>query len=192
MGMLFELLPVAAFFGVYKLYGIYAATLTLIILVALQCLFQWIRHGQVSTMLKITFWLVLGFGGATLILRNPQFIMWKPTILQWLLALGFIGTGLFTDKPLTQRMLGAQVRMDEIHWRRLNVAWALFLTFSGGLNLLVAYSFSEATWVNFKLFGLMGLMLLFVMAQTAYIMRVAHPEEEAEAADNDEVNGSAH
>jgi intracellular septation protein len=115
------------------------------------------------------------FGGMTLALHDPLFIKWKPTVVNWLFAAAFLGWMLVRDETLLQRMLGDAMRLPEAVWRRLNGAWILFFCATGILNLVVAYRFTEPTWVNFKLFGLTGLTLLFILAQGLYLVR--HVEE---------------
>lgn len=109
----------------------------------------------------------------TLLLHDELFIKWKPTVLNWLLAAAFPGSQFFGAKSFMQRMMGAAVFLLEIIWRRLNLAWAVFFATLGVANLHVVYHFDTDTWVNFKLFGLMG--LTFAIAQAVYIARHAKP-----------------
>ncbi|ABK45936.1 Intracellular septation protein A [Magnetococcus marinus MC-1] len=166
-----ELLAIVVFFVVYKLDGIYSATAALIIMVLLNVFYHWFKHRHVPSMMWITLILVMLFGGATLIFHDPLFIKWKPSILQWVLASGFLASHLIGKRVLVARMLDNQISMPSLHWRRLNAAWVLFLLFSGALNLYVAYTFSEEIWVSFKLFGLMGLTILFLIGQAFYMSR---------------------
>jgi intracellular septation protein len=173
MQFLVDLLPVIAFFVAYKLAGIFVATGVLIVGVLLQTLVSWIRHRKVSGMLLASAVLVLIFGGLTLLIRDPVFIKWKPTIVNWLFAAAFLVSEFLSGPSIVQRMLGENVALDGPSWTKLNLMWVGFFVVAGALNIFVAYRFDEATWVNFKLFGLMGLTLLFALAQGVWIARKA-------------------
>lgn len=201
MKFLFDLLPVILFFISYKVAGthdaaasavlhdflgqtvapsqapILIATVVVIIATFAQIGWVWIRHRRVDTMLWVSLAIVTVFGGATLLLHDPTFIKWKPTVLYWLFAgtLGF--SALVLRKNLIRRMLEPQITLPDPVWNGLNGAWALFFLIMGALNLFVAYGFSEATWVNFKLFGGMGLMLVFVLLQGVFLSK--HLDEES-------------
>ena len=171
MQFLFDLLPVIAFFVAYKLAGIYVATGVLIVGVLLQTLVSWIRHRKVSGMLLTSAVLVLIFGGLTLLIHDATFIKWKPSIVSWLFAAAFLVSQYTKGPSIIRRMLGENATLDDASWMTLNFMWVGFFVFEGALNLYVAYRFDEATWVNFKLFGLMGLTLLFALAQGVWIAR---------------------
>jgi intracellular septation protein len=177
MQFVVDLLPVIAFFIAYKLAGIYIATAVLIVGVLVQTLVSWIRFRKVSPMLLTTAGLVLLFGGLTLYLHDATFIKWKPTIVNWLFAVVFLASHFVRGPTVIQRMLGENVTLAAADWTWLSVAWVAFFVLSGGLNLYVAYNYPEATWVNFKLFGLMGLTLLFAVAQGFWIARRADQAE---------------
>jgi intracellular septation protein len=110
-------------------------------------------------------------GGATLLLKDPIYFMWKPTLLNWLFALVFLVSAWWSGKTLVERMMGASISVPDFVWKRLNLAWISFFVLSGTLNILVAYQFSEETWVNFKLFGLLGLTVIFIFLQALYLAR---------------------
>jgi intracellular septation protein len=110
-------------------------------------------------------------GGATLMLRDPIYFMWKPTLLNWLFAIILLGSAFWGEKNILERMMGSAIDAPPLIWQRLNLAWVGFFIFSGTANLYVAYNFSESTWVNFKLFGLMGLTIGFVILQAFYLAR---------------------
>lgn len=173
MQLLVDLLPVIAFFIAYKLAGIYVATGVLIVGVLLQTVVSWVRHRKVSPMLLTSAVLVLVFGGLTLLIHDAAFIMWKPSIVNWLFAAAFLVSQFLRGPTIVQRMMGENVVLDPASWRRLNLMWVGFFLFAGTLNLYVAYRYDEATWVNFKLFGLMGLTLVFALAQGVWIARKA-------------------
>ena len=171
MKLLFELFPVLLFFVAYKIYGIYVATAVMIITSLLQALYLWRRDGAIPTMHWVTLGLVVFFGGLTLLLQDPTFVKIKPTIVNWLFASAFIIAPFIGGKTLPQRMMEANVELPESKWKSLNVAWILFFIVLGGLNVAVAFNFSEDAWVNFKLYGLMGMTFLFALAQGFFIAR---------------------
>ncbi|OUR65463.1 septation protein A [Methylophaga sp. 42_25_T18] len=187
MKLFFDFLPIVLFFLAYKfgggiyhwdgqeyvVQGIYAATAVMIVATILQTSYSWLRHGKVEKSHLITLVLVLVLGGATLWLQNPNFIKWKPTAVNWLFALAFAGAHLFTDKTLLERMMAEHIQLPAVIWFRLNIAWILFFMMSGLANLYVAFNFDEATWVNFKLFGLLGLTIIFIIAQSIYLAKHA-------------------
>ncbi len=178
MKLLADFFPVILFFVAYKLAGIYVATGTAIAASMVQVAWNHWRHGKVETMHWVTLVLVLVFGGLTLALRDPLFIKWKPTVVNWLFALAFLGSGLFMEKGLLQRMMEQAVTLPREGWKRLTLAWVAFFFFLGAANLYVAFHYGEATWVNFKLFGMMGLTLLFVIGQGFYLARHAEIRQE--------------
>ena len=200
MKILFDLLPVILFFGAYKYAGAHEAAAfefasswlgagiapgqapiliaTAVAIAATFAQIGWVglRHRKVDKMLWVSLAIIVVFGGATLFFHNPTFIKWKPTALYWLFGAVLAGSALLLRRNLIRSMLEAQIRLPDAVWGRLNLAWALFFVAMGILNLYVAYSFSEEAWVNFKLFGGMGLMLAFVLAQGYYLSR--HIQEE--------------
>ena len=171
MKFITDLFPVALFVIAYQAYDIYVATQVLMASVVLQLLLIKALGKPIEKMHWITLVLVLGFGGMTLFLHDPQFIMWKPTVINWLFAAALLVTQQFMQRGILRRMLDTVAPFPDPVIRRLNWAWVLFLFSLGVLNLYVAYNFSEQIWVNFKLFGLMGLSLLFVVAQSLYLAR---------------------
>lgn len=179
MKMLADLFPVILFFVAYQLADIYVATMVAIAAAAAQVAWYKIRKGKVENIQLITLGLLVVFGGLTLALRDPTFIKWKPTVVNWLFAAAFLFSQLFMQRNLLQRMMDHAVTMPDFAWLRLNLAWILFFFASGVLNLYVAYNFSEEIWVNFKLFGFLGLTLVFLIAQGFYLARHMEPEESA-------------
>lgn len=146
---------------------ILAATLVVILATAVQIAWVWLRHGKVDKMLWVSLALIILFGGMTLWFRDETFIKWKPTVLYWAFAMVLLVSGTVLKKNLIRAMLEKELQLPEIVWMRLNLAWVAFFAFLGIANLLVAFSFGLSTdaWVNFKLFGSMGLMLIFVLLQ---------------------------
>ena len=175
MKFLFDLFPVILFFVAFKLADIYVATGVAIAATFAQIGWLWLRKRRIEPLLWASLGIVVVFGGATLLLRDETFIKWKPTVLYWLFAAVLTGGQLLTGKNLMRTMLSSQVQLPEPVWKRLNLSWAGFFAFMGALNLYVAYSFPTDIWVNFKLFGGTGLMLLFVVAQALLLAR--HVEE---------------
>ena len=200
MKFLFDLLPVILFFAAYKIGGanpegahalasswlgdgiavsqapILIATFVAILATMLQIALVWAKHRKVDTMLWVSLAIIVVFGGATLFFHNPTFIKWKPTALYWMFGVVLLGSAWLLQRNLIRKMLEAQIKLPDPVWTRLNLAWAGFFIAMGLLNLYVAYNYSEETWVNFKMFGGMGLMLAFVLAQGFYLSR--HMEEE--------------
>ena len=169
MQLLIDFLPIVVFFVVYKFAGIYWATGAIIIAMLLQMGVQWLREGKVSKMLLISTALVVVFGGITLLLRDPLFIQWKPTVVNWLFAAAFLGSAFIGEKNLTERVMGHAVQLDKSMWRQLNLIWVVNFAVLGAANIFVAYNFDEDTWVNFKLFGMLGLTLLTAIGQALWI-----------------------
>jgi intracellular septation protein len=171
MKFLFDLFPVILFFAAFKLAGIYVATATAIAATFLQIGILALLKRKIDTMLWVSLAIIVVFGGATLLLHDETFIKWKPTVLYWLFALALAVSALAFGKNLIRAMLSAQVEVPEPVWARLNWSWAAFFAFMGVANLLVAYNFATDMWVNFKLFGATGLMLVFVLLQAVYLAR---------------------
>jgi intracellular septation protein len=159
--------------------AIYLATLAAIVVTLVQVVLAAIIVKRVEKMPLITLALLLVFGGATLVLKDPLFIQWKPTAINWLFALVFLGSQLIGDKPLIQRMMGNAIEITEQRvWAQLNLSWVAFFIVAGVANMIVApeidpfgLQLSEDTWVDFKLFGLMGMTVAFVIAQAFYLAR---------------------
>jgi len=171
MKLLFDFFPVLLFFIAYKAYDIYIATAVLIGACLIQTVGYWAKYRKFEKSHLITLVLVTLFGGATLILQDETFIKWKPSVINWLFGAAFIGSQFIGKQPLIQRMLSSQLALPTQIWRNLNSAWALFFTALGFLNLYVVYNFSTDTWVDFKMFGLMGLTLAFIVLQGIYLAK---------------------
>ncbi len=178
MKLLFDLFPVILFFVAYKAAGIYVATAVAIAASFIQVGLYWLKRRRFETMHLVSLGLIAVFGGATLLLQDPVFIKWKPTILNWLFAAVFVGSQFVGEKPLVQRLMGHAVQVPDFAWRRVNLLWAAFFVLSGVANLFVAFNYSEDTWVNFKLFGLMGMTFVFIIAQSFYLARFMVEETE--------------
>ncbi|HTJ97768.1 MAG TPA: septation protein A [Rhodocyclaceae bacterium] len=178
MKIFFDLLPVILFFIAYKVSDIYVATAVVIAATFGQIAFVYWKHRKVDTMLWVSLGLVVVFGGATLILHDENFIKLKLTIFYWLFAVVLLGAQLFMGKNLIRSLLVAQadLKLPDNIWRLLNQLWIGFFAFMGGLNLYIANTYSTDTWVNFKMFGSMGLMVVFLIVQGVIISK--HIQEE--------------
>jgi intracellular septation protein len=172
MKLLFDFFPILLFFIAYKMYDIYMATAVIIVASIVQVSWFWFKNRRVEKMHLVTLVLVIILGGATIYFQSPDFIKWKPTVVNWAFAIAFFGSQFIGKKTLLQRMLEEQITVTSKHvWVNLNIAWVLFFIFMGIINLYVAFNFEENTWVNFKLFGMMGLTLIFVFGQGFYLAK---------------------
>ncbi len=176
MKIFLDYLPIILFVAAYYLRDIYFATVVLIIALFAQVALLWGMTRRVPRMQLVAALLALVLGGITLALHDPLFIKIKPTILYGLFAVVLFGSQFIGGKPLIQRLLSANLQLPDPVWRRVNLMWVAFFVFCGVLNLYVAYSYSEATWVNFKLFGMLGLTFAFVLVQGLYLSRYLDAE----------------
>lgn len=177
MKFLFDLFPVILFFIAFKFFGIYVATAIAIIATIAQIIYCKIRHGKVEKMLLLSGAIIVLFGGATLLLKDPTFIQWKPTILYWLFSAGLVISQLFFHKNPIRAMMEKQITLPNAIWTKLNLAWATLFLALGFLNLYVAFNYSQDTWVNFKLFGITGIMFVFIILQTFMLSKYITSEE---------------
>ena len=170
MKFLFDIFPVVLFFVAFKLFDIYVATAVAIGATFLQIGWTWLRHRKVENMLWVSLAVIVVFGGATLVLQNETFIKWKPTVLYWLfgsvLAVGRLAFG----KHLIASLLKDLTLPDAV-WARITWSWVAFFALMGAANLYVAFHFSTDTWVNFKVWGGIGLVLLFALGQAFALAR---------------------
>lgn len=171
MKFLFDLFPVILFFVAFKIYGIYVATAVAIAATFAQIGWVWFRHRKVDTMLWVSLGVIVIFGGATLLLQNETFIKWKPTVLYWLFGAALLISDLGFRKNMIRTMMEKQITLPDAVWRRLLQSWVAFFAVMGVLNIFVAFNFPTDTWVNFKLFGGMGLMLVFVVLQALMLSK---------------------
>jgi intracellular septation protein len=179
MKFLYDLLPLLLFFAAYKYYDIYVATGVAIVASIVQVAGYWWKHRRFETMQIVTLGVIVVFGSMTLLLHDDTFIKWKPTLVYWILAALILGSHLIGKRTLMGRLLGSQVHLSEPAWRRLNLSWGVFFAVVGALNLYVAFFYGteldaatrQNIWVNFKVFGLMGLTLLFIVVQAVFMAR---------------------
>lgn len=168
-----DFIPVILFFIAYKFYNIYVATAVVIVASVLQAGYVYLTEKRIPGMLLASTGLIVLLGVATLILQDDNFIKWKPTVVNWLFAAVFIASLYIGAKPLLQRMMeGAFEHLPLTVWQRMSWVWALFFISVGIINLWVAYTFDTDTWVNFKLFGLLAITFVFIIAQSLYLMKI--------------------
>ncbi len=177
MKFLFDLFPVILFFAAFKFFGIFTATAVAILATLAQIIYVRLRHGTVDKMLLMSGVIITVFGGATLLLKDPTFIQWKPSVLYWLFAAGLLGAQFLFDKNPMRAMMEKQIQLPDDIWSKLNVAWAMLFVALGFLNLYVAFNYSQDTWVNFKLFGITGIMFGFIIVQTIFISNYLPKED---------------
>lgn len=176
MKFLYDFFPVLLFFVTFKFYddpqqGVLAATAVAIIASIVQVAGYWMKNRRVEKMHLITLVLIVGLGGATLLLKDPVFIKWKPTAVNWAFALVFFGSQFIGHKPIIKRMMDHAIQLPEPIWTRLNLGWVSFFIVLGLANLYVAFNYDLNTWVNFKTYGLLGFTALFVILQAVYVSR---------------------
>jgi intracellular septation protein len=171
MKFLFDLFPVILFFLAYHVSGIFVATAIAIAATVAQITWVRLRHGSVDTMLWVSLGIIAMFGGATLYLQDETFIKWKPTVLYWLFGVTLLVSATVFKKNLIRALMKEQIELPEPVWGRLNASWIGFFALMGCANLFVAFNYSTDTWVNFKLFGSMGLMAAFVVAQSLMLSK---------------------
>lgn len=177
MKAVFEFLVVILFFTTYALTkNIILATEVAIaagIIQAVWCLF---KYRRLQTMQWVSLLLVVILGGATIILKNAHFIMWKPTVLFWVMSAGLLISHL-CGKNVLKSTIGKEISMPDPAWRKLTYIWVIFLLVLGALNLWVAYTFTESQWVSYKLFGSTTILFLFLIGQTVYISQYTKKDE---------------
>jgi intracellular septation protein len=171
MKLFFDFFPLILFFVAFELYDVYVATAVAIAATFAQIGWLKLRRRKVDTMLWVSLVIIVVFGGLTLALRDETFIKWKPTVLYWIFAAVLAVSALGFGRNLMRSMLGAQVQMPDFAWRRLNWSWVGFFVFMGAANLWAAFSFPLAVWVKVKVFGGMGMLLLFVLLQAVVLSR---------------------
>ena len=179
MKFLYDLFPLLLFFAAFKLYDIYVATAVAIVASFVQVGYFWLKHRRFETMHLVTLAVIAVFGGLTLALHNDVFIKWKPTLVYWILAALVLASQWFGRITLIERMMSAQIALPAPVWKRLNLSWGLFFAALGAANLYVAFYYGldldEETrrniWVNFKVFGLFGLTLVFAIGQAVFMAK---------------------
>lgn len=185
MKLLIDFFPIILFFAAFKAWGIYAATAVAIVATIVQIAYLRFKTGKVETMQWVSLGVIVVFGGATLLAHDENFIKWKPTVLYWLMGGALLVGLVLFKKNFIKSLMGAQMQLPDHVWNTLNWAWAGFFAAMGVLNLWVAFNFDTDTWVNFKMFGGIGLMLAFVVGQALYLGRyLKEPEQNAASKDS--------
>ena len=179
MKLLFDLFPVILFFIAFKTFNIYVATAVAIAATVVQIAWTKWRHGKVDVMLWVSFAIIAVFGGATLLLQDETFIKWKPTVLYWLFSAILLFSNLLFNKNLMRTLLHEKIAMPLHVWHRLNLLWSLFFAALGFINLYVAFNYSTDAWVNFKLFGFTGLMVVFILGQSMWLAKYVDEKKES-------------
>jgi intracellular septation protein len=169
MKLLFDVFPALAFFIAYKLSDIYVATLVLIIVSVLQLAYTLIRYRKIDFLQGMVCLLVLVFGTATILLKDSAFLQWKVSIANWLLGVAFLASAKFTKTPLIQRLLSEAIELPPLIWKKLNTLWGIYFLVIGVVNIVIAHLFSLNAWVDFKVFGILGLTVVFVIGQSFYL-----------------------
>jgi len=187
MQALFEYIPLILFFVVYKFSGdnIYLATSVLIAGAALHILYFVVTRQKVPTKNWILFGLIAGFGGLTIVLQDDNFLKWKVTIINEFFALALLISKYIFKKNLIKQLMGEALELPETIWNKLNLSWVGFFAFCGVLNAYIAFNFSQETWVNFKVFGLMGLTFAFAIGSIMALYKYFPQEDEEQATISD-------
>ena len=181
MQLLLDYIPIIVFILAYFYKDIFFATGVLMVVMPIVLLVQWLLTKKLNRIYAASTALGLVLGGFTLAFRNPTFLYWKPTVLNWAIALAFLGSQWIGEKTFVERMLGSAAELATEQWIRLNQIWVAFFLFVGTVNLYVAYSFSEAFWVKFKLFGMLGITLVFVIIQSVWLTLNAQKNESTQS-----------
>jgi intracellular septation protein len=171
MKFLFDFFPLLLFFAAYKIWDLFVATGVAMAATVAQIGWLLAKRRPIPAVMWTTLVLVLVFGGATILLDDKRFFMWKPTVLYWLFALMLGGAQALFDKSLIKSLMGSQLDLPDAVWRRMSWNWALFFLAMGFANLYVMYQFSEETWATFKVFGATGLTFLFMLAQLPWLAK---------------------
>jgi len=190
MKFLYDLFPLLLFFAAFKFYGIYAATAVAIAASFAQVGYFWFRHHRVETMHVVTLAVIAVFGGLTLLLHDDTFIKWKPTLVYWILGALVLASQWFGRKTIVERMMSAQIALPAHVWKRLNLSWGIFFAALGAVNIYVAFYYGldldaetrQGIWVNFKVFGLLGITLLFVVVQAFFMSK--HMQDKPEGGES--------
>lgn len=184
MKLLFDYFPIICFFIAYKLWGIYLATAVTMGVCLLQNLVYWFKYHRFEKLHVITLVSVLILGSSTLVFHKAIFIQWKPSIIYWAFAITLFISYQFTKKNLLHKLLGDKIILPHYVWNKLNAAWILFFIFLGFLNLYVVYHYDMNAWVNFKLFGTLGLTLIFTILQALYMTKHLNQDQKTLPQDN--------
>ena len=194
MKALFDFFPLLLFFAAFKLYDIYVATAIAIVATFLQVAFIWLKYRRFEPTHIITLVVISFFGGLTLLFHDDAFIMWKPSVVNWIFAVIVLGSVL-ARRSVIKMLMGKQLELPDKVWHRLSIAWGLFFLAMGFLNMYVAFYYQldlpeevrRETWVNFKVFWLLGLTIVFSIGQMFFIAKYIDPESLEKTKQNEEV-----
>ena len=178
MKQFFDFIHRMVFFAVYKFYDIYTATAALMVVTVLQIAITWFTLRKLEKMHLITLGMVLVFGGFTLFFHDDAFIKWKVTVINLLFSAALLVSQFVLKKPLIKQMLGKEMQLPDAIWSRVNLAWAGFFAVAAATNTYIAFRLPQEVWVNFKVFGLLGMTLLFTVATVFYLYRHLPAEQE--------------
>jgi intracellular septation protein len=187
MPLLIDFLPIVLFFAAYFItYDFFTALVVIMIAAPIAFALQWFLTKTFNKISAVSTILVIVLGGGALLLDNKMIFLWKPTVFYWLAAIAFLGSQFIGPKPFIQRLMetasqtaDSKLELAKGQWAKLNLAWVVFFAVAGGLNIYVAYNYSEPTWVKFKLIGLMGLTFVFIIAQSIWLAKQM-PEDTSE------------
>ena len=169
--MLNDFMPAIVFFAVYKMYDIFYATAALIIITIAQVIFEYIKHRKIPHMQIAIAVLVVVFGGMTLYFHDEEFIKWKVSIVNWVIGIGFVATTYLMKQTPVEKLMASSMDLPHSKWKILNNVWGIYFIVLGFVNIAVAYYFSTEVWMNFKLFGIIGLTFIFLIAQSIYLSK---------------------
>lgn len=183
MKALFDFFPLILFFAAFKLYDIYVATAIAIAATFLQVAYVWIKYRRFETTHIITLVVISFFGGLTLFFHNDAFIMWKPSVVNWIFSAIVLGS-VAVNRSVIKTLMGKQLDLPDRIWHRLSIAWGVFFLAMGFLNMYVAFYYQldlpdevrREIWVNFKVFWMLGLTLLFSVGQMFFIAKYLDPK----------------
>jgi intracellular septation protein len=178
MKLFLDFFPIIVFFAGFKLADIYVATGAAIAATIAVMIYQWLTKRPIEPMQWVGLAIIVVFGGATIFFKDENFIKWKPTVLYWCFAVALLVSAYALGKNLMRSLMGKQMTLPEAVWSKLNLLWAAYFIVMGIINLFVAYTYSTETWVNFKLFGSLGLTLAFIVSQAMYLGRYAQTKSD--------------
>lgn len=177
MKFLFDFFPTIVFFIVYKFFGFFPATYAIIVASVIQVALNWLKTRKIEPMHIILLALVLVFGGLTIYFHDAEFLMWKVSIVNWLLGAVMIASHFFKTNILeyifsySARQQQQELNIPAYLTTRLNIAWGIFFLILGTINIIIAHTFSLNAWVDFKVFGILGLTIVFAFGQGFYLMK---------------------
>lgn len=178
MQLFLEYFPLVIFFVINSIAGIYWATASLIVAAVIQMVYFKVRKEKIPAKQWVIFTLIVVFGGLTIYLQNDAFLKWKVTIINTFFALALLVSNSFFKKNIIKEFLGESLYLPDPIWSKLNFSWAVFFLFCAGLNYYVAFNYDLDTWVNFKVFGLTGLMFVFSITSILFLYKYLPLDEE--------------